>query len=294
MQQVAHGVPSYQSDGVCTVSIDELLDRLRACDAEEFEVLCTALAKRVPHVSPADAPLLADALVSALQVHLGNSSDHAISALLDEVCGSWSSTRMLPEETLRSLLRVLLRGLNGGIHVSRSSDSGLHRSRSSPDIFRRPSRKPPTSAKRNSTSCMLEPKDSLPIGDVRLLQALLTMISHCDGNSPSAEELPAEASTPQRGGKAASEDAPTSPLQVPPALQLESLSPSARVKTDTPRVAEVHNMADGDSSECSEYQSEASIDWCCTRTGALPLDPPSPVPGLELRNLQMDTTKLVE
>lgn len=110
------------------LSLTDILERLHTCDAVEFENLCVALAQHVPRISPADAPQLVNALVSALQTHLGPGNDHAVAGLLDEVCGSWTNTQMLPEDALRSLLRVLLRGLRTGV----VGECRLHRSKSTP------------------------------------------------------------------------------------------------------------------------------------------------------------------
>lgn len=116
--------------------VSELLERLWGCDLDEFESLCAALAKRVPRVTPSEAPALAEALASAVQAHLRRDS---AAALLDEVCGSWSSVQHLPHDTLRSLLRVLLRNVRGGgLSGSCGGTTKPSRSKSSPDILRRP------------------------------------------------------------------------------------------------------------------------------------------------------------
>jgi len=292
----------------CTPPIAELSDRLRNCDTAEFEALCAALAQRLPQVAPLDAISLTEALVSALHKHLSAGNEQATAALLDEVCGSWASTKVLPHDTLRSLLRVLLRCLNRTCRAAEADGLQLQRSKSSPDIMRRPAARgnrlvatvPVASesgaARAEGTGSVAAEAAlqgdgvQLPAEDLRLLQVILRLAGH-----PAAGEAlggllvhparPTGRGTrrwmgPEHGSEA--ERCPGAGAALGVALPaaspaaLSTASPRRRLpQQDAPRVAEVHDMAAGDTSDTSGYQSEESIDWCC---GAGPEARPADVP----------------
>eukprot|EP00927_Polykrikos_kofoidii_P067312 TRINITY_DN62813_c0_g1_i1.p1 TRINITY_DN62813_c0_g1~~TRINITY_DN62813_c0_g1_i1.p1 ORF type:complete len:884 (-),score=151.53 TRINITY_DN62813_c0_g1_i1:69-2690(-) len=95
-----------------SVPVADILERLRTCDSREFEGICEAIARQAPHVEPGEVPLSLDALAGTLQSQLGKENAATTSAVLDEVGASWSSVRLLPHDTLSSLLKLLLKGLN--------------------------------------------------------------------------------------------------------------------------------------------------------------------------------------
>jgi len=173
----------------------ELLDKLQNCGAVEFERLCSTLAQQLPKLARADALLLAEALVFALHKHLGSSNDHAVVSLLDEVCGSWDSAKVLPHDTLRSLLRVVFRGSKRGLSATETDESSVRRTRSSPSILKMPAnRSTPKFANaalhQESAShptaqgtVVRELDDEVPSGDVRLLRVLLRLIGHSERGS---------------------------------------------------------------------------------------------------------------
>jgi len=191
MQATSHGKPQRLESPFPPVA--ELLDKLQKCGAVEFERLCSALGQRLPRLAKADALLLAEALVLALHRHLGSSNDDAVLTLLDEVGGSWDNTKVLQHDTLRSLLRVVLRGSKRGLHAADTDESTVRRSRSSPDILKRSVSRSTNkfadaameSAKRLTTqgTPVEELDDEVLTGDLRLVRVLLRLIGHGERDS---------------------------------------------------------------------------------------------------------------
>eukprot|EP00929_Paragymnodinium_shiwhaense_P108086 TRINITY_DN74406_c0_g1_i1.p1 TRINITY_DN74406_c0_g1~~TRINITY_DN74406_c0_g1_i1.p1 ORF type:complete len:768 (-),score=132.37 TRINITY_DN74406_c0_g1_i1:71-2374(-) len=195
-----------------SVPVAEILESLTRCDAAEFEAICPVLAEHLPSLDPADVPQLAETYVSALHSHLSPGSE-ATAELLDEVCSSWASVRLLPKDTLSSLLRLLLRNrkqagqhsmLGGAMSARTGGESAALRSHSSPGRALRAPRCGSGSSSRGLRSSQDSSDGSaspttekcaeacpeaaawisehlgadagqLPSGDVRLLQALLRL-----------------------------------------------------------------------------------------------------------------------
>lgn len=93
-----------------------LVDRLGQCSAEEFKTICASLTEHAKRMAENDAPSVAEALVSAMRMYFGHDGCvercWPLAELVDEFCASRECIRPLPTETLRGLLRELMRNLN--------------------------------------------------------------------------------------------------------------------------------------------------------------------------------------
>mmetsp|Transcript_72656 Transcript_72656/g.210341 ORF Transcript_72656/g.210341 Transcript_72656/m.210341 type:complete len:613 (-) Transcript_72656:392-2230(-) len=162
-----------------TAPVAELLRCLQAADAQDREALCNALAERVQHVAPSDVPQLVEALLAALHRHLGAGlRDAASLAVFDELCGSWKRARHVPQDALRTLLRLMLQGERP------QGQRQLRSAKSSPDLLRR-AQSPSacrlgalyaTAADPDLSPRLLADDAGLPKGDARALQVLLRLV----------------------------------------------------------------------------------------------------------------------
>eukprot|EP00927_Polykrikos_kofoidii_P048064 TRINITY_DN42298_c0_g1_i1.p1 TRINITY_DN42298_c0_g1~~TRINITY_DN42298_c0_g1_i1.p1 ORF type:complete len:1574 (+),score=246.40 TRINITY_DN42298_c0_g1_i1:385-4722(+) len=96
--------------------VQELVDRMGQCSAEQFKETCTSLREHAKRMADGDAPAVAEALVSAMRMYFGHDGCvercWPLAELVDEFCASRECIRPLPTDLLRGLLRELMRNLH--------------------------------------------------------------------------------------------------------------------------------------------------------------------------------------
>merc|ERR1712137_1057462 len=132
--------------------LEELVQVLQSCAPAEQQPICRRIIDQLPGAAPSDLLLVADCLVSLLRANLTDGCSHVASLLLDEVCSSWGCVRLLPDDTLRAFLRVLLQGMTKDACPDRGAAVRKRRSLSAPDVMQRPVKPPLPRPKQRSKS----------------------------------------------------------------------------------------------------------------------------------------------
>lgn len=277
-------MPAEEASNAFAAPVAELLRRLPACDDCDIEDLCNVLAERVQQLSPSEVPQLFEALLAALHTRLGTGLRHSHLAVLEEVCASWKDVRLVPQDGLKTLLKLMLQS-------EAPLSSQLPRAKSSPDLLRRMQ-----SPGRHRRPAAVDEPAGLPAGDARLLQMLLRLAGLGEGGADPRRAAQRSASRTRRrrgrsfGSRCCSAERPrsialssrgTCPLASPTvtngtaALSIadssEAISWASRVQSLERDCAEasfpqhcVFDMAEDDSSAGSRGSSRtaASLDWC--------------------------------